>query len=455
MSMEEMWDVANTISVIAGLFISGILVIKFYNSYVSKKINAYIIGCVFFVSMSVLYLIPFTMSGDIAYLIGAVIVCVVSVLLDRRNVAQKMVLAVTLYMFLWVSNVISALFWQLISTATYMKVQDDLDKQFVLFVVALLLFVLLKNVFLLLEMLLFKKVYTVKDDCIEWKELPLILSPYAAIIVGYLICSFLADAYADALGEYVWNNYPVYDLIRAVFGVMAFLASVTVIYSYRQLKISQERALQNALVSKQIEELTEHVHTIENLYSDIRGIRHDINNHIMVLGNLLEKGENAEAMSYLNEWQSGFPVPDISVKTGNPVTDIVISEKSSEARALGIEFTSQFKYPIDGNVESVDIGVILNNALSNALRAASDSDNPKARISSYKNNNTFLIKVTNSFSGKIIINPDTGFPVTSKKDAKSHGYGIINMKRIAEKYYGTIKLEQDGNEVIFSAMMMI
>ena len=131
-------------------------------------------------------------------------------------------------------------------------------------------------------------------------------------------------------------------------------------YSYQRMKQSQEDALQNALVSKQVEELSGHVHTIEALYSDIRGIRHDINNHIMVLGNLLDKGEADEAANYLKEWQNGFPMPEINAKTGNPVTDIVISEKMREAEEVGISFTQNFHYPSSGKVESIDIGVILN-----------------------------------------------------------------------------------------------
>ena len=53
------------------------------------------------------------------------------------------------------------------------------------------------------------------------------------------------------------------------------------------------------------------------------------------------------------------------------------------------------------------------------------------------------------------LNPQTGLPETSKDDKKSHGYGLMNMKRITEKYYGTIQLEQEKNMVIFTALMMI
>ena len=159
MSMDEMWGIANTISVIVGLLISGVLVARFYNPFVIKKMSAILIGAVFFATMTILYLIPLPMSGDIAYIIGVVILCAVSVLSDRRNVPQKIFLSVTVYMFFWISDAVSALPWTLISDLTYLREESDMYKQFILFVVALIMLVLIENVLLLLEMLIFKKIY--------------------------------------------------------------------------------------------------------------------------------------------------------------------------------------------------------------------------------------------------------------------------------------------------------
>ena len=456
MSVERMWDMASTISAIAGLFVSAILVARFYIPYVMKKKTAFLTGIVFFAIMATLYLIPFSMSGAVAYIVGIIAVFVASMICDRRNISQKVFLSMTIYMFLWIAQVIAAVPWKLISNFTYAReMMNDQGKQFAWFIVALVLLVVIENVLLFLEIFISEKIYIRKNERMEWRELTLLASPYVAIIAGYWICSYLSDVYVNETGVYIWNNYPIYDGIRALFGIIAFLAAITVMYSYQRMKQSQEDALQNALVSKQVEDLSRHVHTIEALYSDIRGIRHDINDHIMVLGNLLEKGNTDDAVTYLSEWQNGFPMPEINAKTGNPVTDIVISEKRREAEEAGIEFVQNFHYPSSGKVESIDIGVILNNALSNAIRAASASDNPRIEVKAWKNNNAYLIQVKNSFNGKLALDPQTGLPGTSKDDKESHGYGLMNMKRITEKYYGTIQMEQEENMVIFTALMMI
>ena len=148
-------------------------------------------------------------------------------------------------------------------------------------------------------------------------------------------------------------------------------------------------------------------------------------------------------------------MPEKSAKTGNSVTDIVISKKRREAEEVGIDFVHNLHYPTSGKVESIDIGVILKNALSNAISAASASDNARIEVKVWKNNNAYLIQVKNSFAGILVLDPQTGLPEISKKDKESHGYGLMNMIRITEKYYGTIQLEQREDMVIFTALLMI
>ena len=120
MSMERMWDMASTISAIAGLLVSAIIVARFYISYVVKKQSAFLTGIVFFAVMTTLYLIPFPMSGAVAYIVGIIAVFVASMICDRRNISQKVFLSMTIYMFLWIAQVIVAVPWKLISVFDHM-----------------------------------------------------------------------------------------------------------------------------------------------------------------------------------------------------------------------------------------------------------------------------------------------------------------------------------------------
>ena len=456
MTLDIIQRIGDTVVVFCNLLASALLVVRFYNPYVKKRSVAVITGISYFAIMAILYIYPAPMSGLIAYPVGAIIVCSISILVEKKNIPQKIFLALTIYMFLWISSEISLLPWKGISKITFMnpKISDGMQ-QFMLYYFAVTLLYFIQNALRYLEIIISEKVYYRKNEHMSWCEFILFVTPYVAIIAGYWIFSFLSDAYFNTVKEHVSDRYPIYDGLRGLFGFIAFLATISVIYSYQKIKQSRDDQLQNALVSKQVEELSVHVHSIEKLYAEIRGIKHDINDHIMVLGNLLEKGDNASAVTYLNEWHDGFPATDINARTGNPVTDVVISEKRREAEESGIEFIDEFCYPTTGKVEAIDIAVILNNALANAVRASKECSDSTIEVKSLKNNNAYLIQVKNTFSGELSLDPDTGLPETSKDDIESHGYGLKNIKRITEKYYGTIQLEQKEDTVIFTAMLMI
>ena len=160
MSVERIWDMASTISAIAGLFVSAILVARFYIPYVIKKKAALLTGIVFFAVMATLYLIPLSMSGTVAYIVGIIAVFAASMICDRRNISQKVFLSMTIYMFLWIAQVIAAVPWKLISNFKYAReMMNDQGKQFAWFIVALVLLVVIENVLLFLEIFISKKIY--------------------------------------------------------------------------------------------------------------------------------------------------------------------------------------------------------------------------------------------------------------------------------------------------------
>lgn len=66
----------------------------------------------------------------------------------------------TIYMFLWIAQVIAAVPWKLISNFTYAReMMNDQGKQFAWFIVALVLLVVIENVLLFLEIFISEKIY--------------------------------------------------------------------------------------------------------------------------------------------------------------------------------------------------------------------------------------------------------------------------------------------------------
>ena len=64
-----------------------------------------------------------------------------------------------------------------------------------------------------------------------------------------------------------------------------------------------------------------------------------------------------------------------------------------------------------------------------------------------------ILKVENSFDGRLVRRRQEEFPLTDKADKKSHGIGLANIKSTAEKYQGTMDFKVNGRVFILSVMM--
>ena len=113
-------------------------------------------------------------------------------------------------------------------------------------------------------------------------------------------------------------------------------------------------------------------------------------------------------------------------------------------------------YPTGKQIDVYDVGVILNNALDNAIEACEKVHGERIiYLRSYEKGNLFFIEVENAFDG-ITLNTETGLPVSEKKDQKLHGYGLLNIEKSARKYMGDIDIEiKDEDVKLFCLTVML
>lgn len=115
------------------------------------------------------------------------------------------------------------------------------------------------------------------------------------------------------------------------------------------------------------------VQEIQDIYADMRGLRHDLRGHINNITQYVKKQNNTdveELNNYIRNMEETVSRLDFGYQTGNPITDIIIHQKKQEADRAGVKFSVDFSYPKELQIDVYDIGVILNNALENAIEAA-------------------------------------------------------------------------------------
>ena len=84
--------------------------------------------------------------------------------------------------------------------------------------------------------------------------------------------------------------YDKYQGLYVVVPIMTFLCLLSIVYSakiYEELMSAQEEKSSLIFYKRQLSDMAEHVQEIERLYDKIRCVRHDMNNYIADMEQLL------------------------------------------------------------------------------------------------------------------------------------------------------------------------
>lgn len=452
--VEKCWMVTSKISVIALLMITGIYFGKFVCPYIKKKKGAVAVSIVYITIMLVLYMIPPQIDNFSAYLIGVIAAFLTMYVEDRKNIYQKIFLAITFFSIRWLTVAMAGRLDDLVTKALVFRNMsaEKVWLQYGLYVGTRVLDIVLCIAFIAVAIGLINKAYIYKKDEMSVKEMVMLIIPSLVGVTGYGILQYYLMIYERDTGKNLIDTYEFYGALSFLHYLISIVAILVVIVMFQNWKEMQEEQRGQELVLNQISDMKKHIGEVEKLYRDIRSMRHDMGNHIQTLEHLVAHNNMDDATEYLehlkNEWDGVSP----EIKTGSPVIDVILMEKLREAKERQIRFLSDFHYPHNTKLNAFDLSVIMNNALNNCMENVS-GDDPYISISSFRKNSIFMITIKNSFGGQLNFG-DSDLPETTKS-GREHGMGLNNIRRVARMYMGDISLEQGNEEVILSIMMQV
>lgn len=307
--------------------------------------------------------------------------------------------------------------------------------------------------------------YKEKDHEVNGIELMFILVPSS---VGLMICMLLRIimiSAEDGVSKLLYDKYPVLIVVIPAILLLSLISILCGIRLFQDMICRNRERSDKVILEKQIKSMQEHIEEMERIYSGISGMKHDMKNTLSVIqrlsaGNSAE--ENVKLQTYLSELNQSFEKLEVRFKTGNTVVDTLLNMKYHEAVRdvpdLKMD-ADELLLPRELNIHSYDIGVILGNAVDNAIEACRKlkANEPEAdafiRLCSLRKGNLLILKVENSFDGRLVQRSQDEFPITDKADKKSHEIGLANIKSTAEKYQGTMDFKVKDRVFILSVMM--
>lgn len=281
-----------------------------------------------------------------------------------------------------------------------------------------------------------------KAKCEKWylNNFFKFLPNYIYILV--LVNLFLANGLMET-ANYSTENIFLKDIIIKAFAISlslcAFATLVSLLFSVASKKYFSDI---NKLLEKQIQTQISYYEDRERTYAEIRRFKHDYINHINCIRSMLKAERYDEISEYLGNITDMLPAGELSFNTGNFISDAILSDKQNSVREENIII--KFDGTIPTSINEADLCIILGNAIDNAIEASRAFDGEKS-ISIYGgfSHGYFILTVTNptrnSASGNGFI------PFTTKPDSSEHGFGLMNIKSVVDKYDGYMKIDNKDN----------
>ena len=300
-----------------------------------------------------------------------------------------------------------------------------------------------------------------KDYEIRRTELLFLLTPSAAGLFICLLLRIIMVTLEDKVPKMLYDRYPILTIVLPAILLLSLLSILYGVKLFQDMVYRNKAKSERVILKNQVKNMQEHMEEMERIYSEIRGMKHDMKNTLAVILQLSME-EKDELQEYLADLNQTFDRLDMRFRTGNTVADTLLNMKYHEAVRLVPDLemdTDRLVFPQDLKIHSYDIGIILGNAVDNAVWACRKlkEKEPEAeafiRFVSMQKGNLLVLKVENSFDGKLVRKPREEFPVTDKQDKENHGMGLVNIKNTVEKYHGTMDYMVKGRVFILSMMM--
>ena len=293
-------------------------------------------------------------------------------------------------------------------------------------------------------LMLINKKYVRKEYQLQVQENVFLVLPSIAAVCISITLKMMIITVENGDTILIFDTVPATLFWIPVICIMLLGAVIANVMLFQNVVQYHEENRKCTLLENQIQQMQKEVQEIQDIYADMRGLRHDLRGHINNITQYVKKQNNTdveELNNYIRNMEETVSRLDFGYQTGNPITDIIIHQKKQEADRAGVKFSVDFSYPKELQIDVYDIGVILNNALENAIEAAAWLNRNKyVSLHSYVKGNLFFVEVENSFVREIVMNQESGLPESSKLNKKLHGMGLTNIQRCARKYKGDIDI---------------
>ncbi len=346
-----------------------------------------------------------------AVFIIAFLFLVVKLLFKQPHIISALTSMLIMFAIVWGENVLSPVLF-------FINKKAQLNQNLLLHLSSVLF--LISDIIILIVL---KR--TLKPQEISKYQSRYLIFTLSPILLLILLMRSLINFQMLTLGQ---ENYQITNSLAFVitFNIFSLIICIVSLFSFKKLLHYSRLMAELSLQQKYIEQA-------KLRYEHTKAFRHDLNNHLNVIGGLLKRNQHEQAERYLNSIYETANKLSFDISGGNSAVDVLLSEKLALAKHLGIEISCDVLIPSNLSIQDYDLCTLFGNSVDNAIKAASIVSTSKKwiDIKAKPSGGFFIIDIINSC--------DKNYRTTGR------GYGIPNIKAVAQNLGGTAQTEEQNN----------
>ncbi len=260
---------------------------------------------------------------------------------------------------------------------------------------------------------------------------------FSALLIYYYFFSYATTVYSNLLYS---GNTAVIESIASAFVITYFVFNV--LY-FREAQRRTKAENETKILELKAQQAQVYFDQIKQSKEQIALYRHDLRHHLQSINAYLESGDVPVAQNYIKSICDGVDATIIVDYCENETVNLLLSYYVEKAKNAGIDCVVKAIVPNDISVPSIDLCVIIANAMENATNAClaiPNTKQPIITVNAYTKKERLFLEITNPYYGEIKM--ENEIPVT---DTVGHGVGTKSIVMTAEKYGGIWSFEaKDG-----------
>ena len=207
-------------------------------------------------------------------------------------------------------------------------------------------------------------------------------------------------------------------------------------------------------IKEQSEMLEEAYEQLEALNGALRAQRHDFQNHLQVIGGLVEMGEADEAAEYIDRVYGSVGQLSQTLKTAIPAVNALLHVKMAEAAKRGIEMKTQILSRWEGlTMPGWEMCRVLGNLIDNAMDALADTKRPCLTVAIGEDRRALTFATENNGPEIPMELREKIFQPGFTTKGGERGQGLAIVREIIGEYGGELRLQSDAEHTVFSGRL--